>query len=99
MEDIDKLQEEIEHIDALIYALLPFMTGNKHHILLRLHHTLEPFKHLKEMMQTLDMVRNIQSVMENNENGAPDFSKLANYLSPEQVQMFEMFQTMQEINL
>ena len=99
MEDIDKLQEEIEHIDALIYALLPFMTEKKHYLLLHLHRTLEPFKHLKEMMRTLDMIRNIQSVMENNENGTPDFSKLANYLSPEQIQMFEMFQTMQEINI
>lgn len=99
MEDIDKLQEHIEHIDSLVYALLPFFTGNKHYLLLHVHHTLEPFKHLKEMMHTFDMIRNIQNIMGTSETGQVDFSKLSAFLSPEQMQMFEMFQAMQEINL
>lgn len=99
MEDIDKLQEQIEHIDALIYALLPFLSGNKHYLLLNIHRTLEPLKHLKEMMRTMEMVRNIQSVMENSETGTFDLSALSAFLSPEQIQMFEMFHSMQELNM
>lgn len=99
MEDIDKLQKQIEHIDALVYALLPFLSGNKHYLLLNIHRTLEPLKHLKEMMRTMEMVRNIQDVMVNNESGDMNLSALSSFLSPEQVQMFEMFQTMQEMNI
>ena len=99
MEDIDKLQEQIEHIDALVFALLPFFSGNKHYLLLNVHRTLEPLKHLKEMMQTMEMIRSIQEVMGNSENGTMDLSSLQAFLSPEQIQMFEMFQTMQDINM
>ncbi len=99
MGDIDKLQEQIEHIDALIYALLPFLSGNKHNVLLNIHRTLEPLKQLKDMMRTVEMIRSMQSLMENSENGTPDITKLSDFLSPEQIQMFEMFQTMQEMNM
>lgn len=99
MEDLDKLQTQIEHIDALIFALLPFFSKNKHYLLLNIHRTIEPLKHIKEMMKTMEMVQSIQSVLNASETGAPDFSKLNAFLSPEQMQMFEMFQTMQDINL
>jgi len=99
MEDIDKLQTHIEHIDALIFPLLPFFAGNKQYLLLHMHRTLEPLKHIKEIMHTFDMVRNIQKAMETTEAGGIDLSKLSSFLSPEQLQMFEIFQTMQEINL
>ena len=99
MENIDKLQTHIENIDALIFALIPFFSENKHALLLNIHRTIEPLKHLKEMMKTMEMLQSIQSVLNANEDGSPDFSKLNAFLSPEQMQMFEMFQTMQDINL
>ncbi len=99
MSDIDNLQEQIEHIDALIYALLPFLSGSKHNLLLNIHRTLEPLKQLKEMMRTMELIRSMQEMMEDDENGGPDLSKLSHFLSPEQIQMFEMFQTIQEMNV
>ena len=50
-------------------------------------------------MQTMEMIRSIQEVMGNSENGTMDLSSLQAFLSPEQIQMFEMFQTMQDINM
>lgn len=99
MEDLDKLQTQIEHIDALIFALIPFFSEKKHYLLLNIHRTIEPLKHIKEMMKTMEMVQSIQSILNTSETGAPDFSKLNTFLSPEQMQMFEMFQSMQDINL
>ena len=62
MEDIDKIQEQIEHIDALIYALLPFVQGQKHYILLHIRRTIEPLKHLNEMMQMFEMLQAMQEL-------------------------------------
>lgn len=99
MEDIDKLQKTFENLDRLIDALIPFvsseMRGKLHHV----HRTLEPMKHLKDMFRTMEMMRAMQAAMNANSDGTPDLSALSGFLSPEQVQMFEMFQTMQDMNI
>lgn len=97
MENIDKLQTQFENLDKLIDALLPFVPFQRQGTLRSLHYTLEPMKHIKDIFNTMEMVRSLQEVMGNDQT--PDLSKLSGFLSPEQLQMFEMFQTMQDINL
>ena len=50
-------------------------------------------------MKTMEMVKAMQSMMSNTEGGVPDLSMLSGFLNPEQMQMFEMFQSMQDVNL
>lgn len=97
MENIDKLQTQFENLDKLIDALLPFVPLQRQGTLRSLHYALEPMKHLKDLFKTMEMVHSLQEIMGNDPN--PDLSKLSGFLSPEQLQMFEMFQTMQDINL
>ena len=99
MEDIDNLQGQFENIDKLLEALLPFVSSGMQGRLRSMHQMLEPMKHIKDMMKMMDMVRTMQSMMSSNENGAPDLSMLSGFLNPEQMQMFEMFQSMQDVNL
>ncbi|MBQ8816015.1 MAG: hypothetical protein IJZ84_01890 [Lachnospiraceae bacterium] len=99
MEDIDKLQKTFENLDRLIDALIPFVSSEMQNKLRHVHHTLEPLKHLKDMFKTMEMMRAMQAAMNANADGTPDLSMLSGFLNPEQMQMFEMFQTMQDINL
>ena len=99
MEDIDKLQDQFENIDKLLEALLPFVSSHYKSKLHSIHQMLEPLKHIKDMMKTMEMVRNLQSIMNSSPDGTPDLSMLAGLLSPEQMQMFEMFQTIQDTSL
>lgn len=97
MEDLDRLQGQFENIDRLLDALLPFVSPPMQSKLFALHQMLEPLKHMKDMMQTMEMLRTMQAVMSETSDGTPDFSKLSSFLTPDQMQMFEMFQTMQDI--
>lgn len=97
MEDLDRLQGQFENIDRLLDALLPFVSPPMRSKLNTLHQMLEPLKHMKDMMQTMEMLRAMQSVMTETADGTPDLSKLSAFLTPEQMQMFEMFQTMQDV--
>ena len=99
MEDIDKLQLQFENIDRLLEALIPFVSSEKRNMLHSFHRILEPMKHIKDMMKTMEMVNVMQSMMSNNDDGTPDLSVLSGFLNPEQMQMFEMFQSMQDVNL
>lgn len=98
MEDIDKLQLQFENIDRLLEALLPFVSSDKQNMLHSLHQMLEPFKHIKDIMKTMEMIKTMQAMMSNSEGGSPDLSMLSGFLNPEQMQMFEMFQSMQDMN-
>lgn len=98
MEDVDKLQTQFENIDKLLEALLPFVSSERQNMLHSLHQMLEPMKHIKDIMKTMEMMRAMQSMMSNNEGGGPDLSMLSGFLNPEQMQMFEMFQSMQDMN-
>ncbi len=97
MEDIDKLQGNIENLNRLLTALLPFVSGSMQSKLRTMTRSLEPLKHLKEMMQMVEMMQTLQSVMNKSPDGTTDFSALSGFLSPEQMQMFEMFRTMQDM--
>ena len=99
MEDIDKLQTQFENIDKLLDALLPFVPSQYKPKLYSIHQMLEPLKHIKEMMKMMDTIRMLQSLMNTNPDEAPDFSMLSSFLNPEQMQMFEMFQSMQDMNM
>ena len=99
MEDIDKLQTTFENLDKLIDALMPFVSSQMQGKLHSIHHSLEPMKHLRDIFQTMEMIKTLQAAMENGNENGPDLSKLTGFLNPEQMQMFEMFQTMQDINL
>lgn len=99
MEDIDKLQSTFENIDRLIEALVPFASSDRRGMLLSFHKMLEPMKHLKDIFQTMEMVKAMQAAMSDNPDGSPDLNALSKFLSPEQAQMLEMFQSMQDINL
>lgn len=99
MEDIDRLQGQFENIDKLLDALLPFVSPDMQIKLQALHKMLEPMKHIKDMMKTMEMIQTMQSVMSESEDGTPDFSKLSAFLSPEQLQMVEMVQAMQDVTL
>lgn len=99
MEDIDKMQSTFENIDKLIEALIPFVSSDRQNMLHSFHQMLEPMKHIKDIMKTMEMVKAMQSMMSNNEGGSPDLSMLSGFLNPEQMQMFEMFQSMQDVNL
>lgn len=100
MEDIDKLQITIENIDRLIHALIPFVSSGMQQKLLHLTKSLEPMKHLKDLFRAMEMMQRIQSVMNvSDNNGTPDISILSEFLNPEQMQMFEMFQNMQDLNI
>ncbi len=99
MEDIDKMQMTFENLDKLALALIPFVPSDKKNMLRSIHNMLEPMKHLKEMMHTMEMIKTMQQMMTNNEDGTPDLSMLSGLLNPEQMQMFEAFQAMQDINL
>ena len=99
MEDIDKLQIQFENIDRLLEALLPFVSSHYQAKLHSIHQMLEPMKHIKDMMKTMEMIRTMQSMMNANPDGTPDLSMLAGFLNPEQMQMFEMFQSMQDMNV
>ena len=99
MEDIDKLQVQFENIDRLLEALVPFVSSEKQNMLRSFHRMLEPMKHIKDIMKTMEMVKAMQSMMSNTEGGVPDLSMLSGFLNPEQMQMFEMFQSMQDVNL
>ena len=99
MEDIDHLQVQYENIDRLLDALLPFVSSGMQNRLRSLHQMLEPMKHMKDIMKTMEMVRAMQSMMSNSEGGTPDLSMLSGFLNPEQMQMFEMFQSMQDMNV
>lgn len=98
MEDVDHLQGQFENIDKLLEALLPFVSSGMQSRLHSLHQMLEPMKHIKDMMKMMDMVRTMQSMMNASPDGTPDFSMLSGFLNPEQMQMFEMFQSMQDMN-
>lgn len=98
MEDVDKLQATFENLDRLFEALVPFVTSDKQFTLRSFQRMLEPMKHLKEYMKTMEMVKAMQSVMANTTNGTPDLSALSGFLTPEQLQMFELFQSMQDFN-
>lgn len=99
MEDIDKLQLQFENIDKLLEALIPFVSSEKQNMLHSFHRMLEPMMHIKDIMKTMEMVKAVQSMMSNAESGSPDFSMLSGLLNPEQMQMFEMFQSMQDVNI
>ena len=99
MEDIDKLQVQFENIDRLLEALVPFVSSEKQNMLRSFHRMLEPMKHIKDIMKTMEMVRTMQSMMSSSEDGSPDLSMLSGFLNPEQMQMFEMFQSIQDVNL
>ena len=99
MEDVDKLQNQFENIDRLLEALLPFVSSGYRNKLRSIHQMLEPMKHIKDIMRTMEMVKAMQSMMSNSEDGSPDLSMLSGFLNPEQMQMFEMFQSMQDVNL
>ena len=99
MEDIDKLQIQFENIDRLLEALIPFVSSEKQNMLHSFHRILEPMKHIKDIMKTMEMVNAMQSMMSNSDNGTPDLSMLSGFLNPEQMQMFEMFQSMHDANL
>ncbi len=99
MEDVDKLQNQFENIDRLLEALLPFVSSGYRNKLRSIHQMLEPMKHIKDIMRTMEMVKAMQSMMSNSEDGSPDLSMLSGFLNPEQMQMFEMFQSMQDMNL
>ena len=99
MEDIDKMQSTFENLDRLALALIPFVSSDKQNMLRSIHQMLEPLKHLKEIMKTLEMVKAMQAMMSNSEDGSPDLSMLSGFLNPEQMQMFEMFRSMQDVNL
>lgn len=99
MEDIDKLQVQFENIDRLLEALVPFVSSEKQNMLRSFHRMLEPMKHIKDIIKTMEMVRAMQSMMSSSEDGSPDLSMLSGFLNPEQMQMFEMFQSMQDVNL
>lgn len=99
MEDVDKLQTQFENIDRLLEALLPFVSSERQNMLHSLHQMLEPMKHIKDIMKTMEMIQTMQSMMSNSPDGTPDMSMLAGFLNPEQMQMFEMFQSMQDMNL
>ena len=99
MEDVDKLQTQFENIDRLLEALLPFVSSRYQSKLRSIHQMLEPMKHIREIMRTMEMVKAMQSMMANNEDGNPDLSMLSGFLNPEQMQMFEMFQSMQDMNI
>ncbi len=99
MEGIDKLQVQFENIDRLLEALVPFVSSEKQNMLRSFHRMLEPMKHIKDIMKTMEMVRTMQSMMSSSEDGSPDLSMLSGFLNPEQMQMFEMFQSMQDVNL
>ena len=99
MEDIDKLQTQFENIDRLLDALLPFVSSQYQTKLLSIHQILEPLKHIKDMMKTMDTIRMLQSMMNASPDGTTDLSMLSGFLSPEQMQMFEMFQSMQDMNM
>ncbi len=98
MEDIDRLQTQFENIDRLMEALVPFVSSDKQNMLRSFHRMLEPMKHIKDIAKTMEMVKGIQSVMSADEDGTPDLSTLSGLLNPEQMQMFEMFRSMQDIN-
>ncbi len=99
MEDIDKMQATFENLDRLAIALIPFVSSEKQNLLRSLHQMMEPMKHLKDMMRTMEMINTMQQMMSNSEDGTPDLSMLSGLLNPEQMQMFEMFQSMQDVNL
>ena len=99
MEDIDKLQTQFENIDKLLDALLPFVPYQYKPKLYSIHQMLEPLKHLKDMIKMMDTIRMLQSMMNASPDGPPDISMLSSLLNPEQMQMFEMFQTMQDMNM
>lgn len=99
MEDIDKLQLQFENIDQLLEALIPFVSSEKQNMLRSFHRMLEPMKHIKDIMRTMEMVKTMQAMMNADETGTPDLSMLSGFLNPEQMQMFEMFQSMQDVNL
>lgn len=99
MEDIDKLQVQFENVDRLLEALIPFVSSEKQNMLRSLHRMLEPMKHIKDIMKTMEMVKAMQSMISSSEDGSPDLSMLSGFLNPEQMQMFEMFQSMQDVNL
>lgn len=99
MEDIDKLQLQFENIGRLLEALIPFVSSEKQHMLHSFYRMLEPMKHIKDIMKTMEMVKAMQSMMSDTDGNAPDFSMLSGFLNPEQMQMFEMFQSMQDVNL
>lgn len=99
MEDIDKLQMNFEHIDSLIDALIPFVSSKMQQRLRYMHKTIEPMRHLKDLFKTMEMVRAMQEAMQSDGENGPDFSKLSGILSPEQLQMFEMFQSMQDFHM
>lgn len=99
MEDIDKLQTQFENIDKLLDALLPFVPSQYKQKLYFIQQMLEPLKHIKDMMKMMDTIRVMQSMMNANPDGIPDISMLSGFLNPEQMQMFEMFQSMQDMNM
>lgn len=99
MEDIDKLQNQFENIDKLLEALLPFVSYQHQNKLHSIHQMLEPMKHIKEMFKMMEMFRTMQSMINASPDGTPDLSMLAGLLNPEQMQMFEMFQSMQDMSL
>lgn len=99
MEDVDKLQTTFENLDKLFEALVPFVASNKQYTLRSVQRMLAPMKHLKEYMKTMEMIKAMQSVMSASDSSSPDFSALSGFLTPEQLQMFEMLQAMQDSNL
>lgn len=99
MEDMDTLQTQFENIDRLLEALLPFVSSAHQNKLRSIHQILEPMKHIKDIMRTIEMVKTMQAMMSDSPDGTPDLSMLSGFLNPEQMQMFEMFQSMQDVNL
>ena len=99
MEDIDKLQLQFENIDRLLEALIPFVSLEKQTMLHSFHRMLEPMKHIKDIMNTVEMIKTMQTMMNAGGDGSPDLSMLSGFLNPEQMQMFEMFQAMQDVNI
>ena len=99
MEDIDKLQTQFENIDRLLDALLPFVSSQYKMKLHSIQQMLEPLKHLRDMMKMMDTIQMLQSMMNASPDSPPDVSILSGFLNPEQLQMFEMLQTMQDMNI
>lgn len=99
MEDIDRLQSTFENIDRLLEALLPFVASDKKDMLLSFRKMLEPLKHVKDIFKTMEMIKTMQAAMSVTPDGSPDPNALSGLLSPEQAQMLELFQSMQDMNL
>ncbi len=97
MDNIDKLQSNIENMSHLLTALIPFVSSPMQTKLRAVSKSLEPIRHLKEMIQMMEMVQTLQAAMQSTPDGTPDFSALSGFLNSEQMQMLEMFQMMQSM--